>query len=181
MAILKICEHKSPEFLQYQSFGQGPYIDDEGFILYESRAICRYIAAKYPASGLIPSDPKAHALFEQATSVELSNFDPSASKEGVQLNHKKLGWPHDEAVITEQLKILDQKLDVYEAILGKHRYLAGETLTLADLFHLPYAAYATYGGDIMIRRPNVARWCTELGSCPSWLAYEEGVVTTMAY
>ncbi|KAF8147105.1 hypothetical protein K438DRAFT_1989961 [Mycena galopus ATCC 62051] len=62
----------SSKFQKYQPFGQIPYIacsifrgpDDEGFILYESRAICRYIAAKYPASGLILSDPKAHALFE---------------------------------------------------------------------------------------------------------------------
>ncbi|KAF8182505.1 glutathione S-transferase [Mycena galopus ATCC 62051] len=173
--------HKTPEFLKYQPFGQVPYIDDEGFIMYESRAICRYIAAKYPASGLIPSDPKARALFEQAASVELSNFDPSASKAGVHLNQKKLGWSYNEAVITEQLKILDEKLDAYEVILSKHRYLAGETLTLADLFHLPYAAYVAYGGDIMTCRPNVARWYTELVSRPSWLAYEEGVVTTKAY
>lgn len=59
--------------------------DDDGFILYESRAICRYLAAKHPESGLVPSDVKAAALFEQAASVEPSNFDPSASKAGLEL------------------------------------------------------------------------------------------------
>ena len=76
-------EHKAPEFLEKQPFGQVPYIDDDGFILYESRAIGRYIAAKYRDQGtpLIPdpADVKATALFEQAASVELSNFDPFAS------------------------------------------------------------------------------------------------------
>lgn len=76
-------EHKSPDYLKKQPFGQVPYIDDDGFILYESRAICRYIATKYRDQGtpLIPdpSDLKATALFEQAASIETSNFDPFAS------------------------------------------------------------------------------------------------------
>ncbi|KAJ7224966.1 glutathione S-transferase [Mycena haematopus] len=175
--------HKTPEYMKFQPFGQIPYIDDDGFILYETRAICRYIAAKYPASGLIPTEPKANALFEQAASVELTNFDPSASKAAMELFKKGLGWPDDEAVMTQQLEVLDKKLEAYEVILSKTRYLAGETLTLADLFHLPYAGIIGSGGtDIMTRRPNVARWYNELVSRPAWLAYQEGgVKTTTAY
>jgi glutathione S-transferase len=50
--------------------------DDDGFILYESRAIARYLIKKYPTHGaqLIPSDPKSEALFEQAASIEAFNF-----------------------------------------------------------------------------------------------------------
>jgi len=56
--------------------------DDDGFILYESRAIVRYLIKKYPnqgTTGLIPTDPKEVALFEQAASVEVSNFDAYAA------------------------------------------------------------------------------------------------------
>jgi glutathione S-transferase len=49
--------------------------DDDGFILFESRAICRYIVAKYPDCKLIPTDPRKNALFEQAASIELCNFE----------------------------------------------------------------------------------------------------------
>ena len=48
----------------------------------ESRAICRYLEAKYKGKGteLIPSsDVKALGLFEQAAYIESSNFDPFAS------------------------------------------------------------------------------------------------------
>ena len=50
--------------------------DDNGFILYESRAICYYIAAKYPNQGtpLLPTELKANALFHQAASVEIFHF-----------------------------------------------------------------------------------------------------------
>ncbi|KAF7332913.1 Glutathione S-transferase [Mycena venus] len=175
-------EHKTPEYLKKQPFGQIPYIDDDGFILYESRAICRYIAAKYPESGLIPTEPKANALFEQAASAELTNFEPSASKAGLELMKRAAGWPSDQAVIDAQLPILDKKLEAYDAILSKQRFVAGDTLTLADLFHLPYGPLVASGeNDVMTHRPNVARWYNELISRPSWLAYVDGVKTTTAY
>ncbi|KAJ7910404.1 glutathione S-transferase [Mycena leptocephala] len=173
--------HKTPEYLKKQPFGQIPYIDDDGFILYETRAICRYIAAKYPASGLIPTEPKANALFEQAAAVELTNFDPSGAKAGFEFFKKTLGMPYDQAQADAQLEVLDKKLDAYEAILSAQRYLAGDKLTLADLFHLPYAPLVASGSDIMTRRPNVARWYNELVERPSWLAYVDGVTTTTAY
>lgn len=73
---------KKPEYLARHPFGQMPYIDDDGFILYESLAICKYVASKYASGGLSlvpdPQDFKAVALFEQACSVEESNFFPFA-------------------------------------------------------------------------------------------------------
>ena len=77
-------EHKAPAFLQRQPFGQVPYLDDDGFILFESRAMARYIALKYRGQGtqgLIPdvADLHKNALFEQAASIEQSNFDMYAS------------------------------------------------------------------------------------------------------
>lgn len=75
-------EHKAPAFVAVQPFGQVPYLDDDGFKVYESRAIARYIAIKFGGVGkLIPaqSDAQKTALFEQAASIETANFDPSAS------------------------------------------------------------------------------------------------------
>ncbi|KAI9100185.1 hypothetical protein K1719_024403 [Acacia pycnantha] len=44
-------EHKSPDFLLRQPFGQVPVVEDGDFRLYESRAIIRYYAAKYADRG----------------------------------------------------------------------------------------------------------------------------------
>lgn len=78
-------EQKAPEYVKKQPFGQVPYINDDGFVLFESRAISRYIASKYREQGTRgllpdPSDLKATALFEQAASIETSNFDPFANR-----------------------------------------------------------------------------------------------------
>lgn len=62
-------EHKSPKHMALQPFGKVPAMDDDGFILFESRAIAKYIAKKYAGQGatLLPAedDLKAYGLFEQ--------------------------------------------------------------------------------------------------------------------
>lgn len=54
-------------------------MDEDGFQLFESRAISRYLAEKYGNGKLLPTDLKGKALFEQAASIEQAQFDPYAS------------------------------------------------------------------------------------------------------
>jgi len=175
-------EHKSAEHLKKQPFGQIPYIDDDGFILFESRAICRYIAAKYPDQGvaLIPTEPKANALFEQAASIEATSFDPYVSKAVYEKVFKpRGGLTTDEAVFKGLLESIDAKLAAYDVILAKQKYLAGDEITLADLFHLPYGTMlGVAGSDIMTSKPNVARWWNDISARPSWQSVKDGVKST---
>ena len=95
--------------------------------MYESRAIARYLIGKHDKSGfLIPADPRKKALFEQAMSVQVANFEAYA---GVIVRERVFkpmyGLPGDEAKAKENVEILDQKLDVYEKILSKTKYVAG--------------------------------------------------------
>ncbi|KAF7762470.1 hypothetical protein Agabi119p4_9063 [Agaricus bisporus var. burnettii] len=172
-------EHKSAEFKAKQPFGQMPYIDDEGFILYESRAICRYLEDKYPNQGtkLVPSDIRHRALFEQGASIETSNFDAMASPLVYEVVFKAfMGQTADPARVEELKTSLAAKLDVYDEILSKQKYIAGENVTLADLFHLPYGSLlAPAGINLIQERPHVARWFNELQNRPSWQAIKDGV------
>nr|GAT50866.1 predicted protein [Mycena chlorophos] len=173
--------NKTEAYKKNQPFGMIPYIDDNGFILFESRAIGRYLAAMYPRHDLIPNDAKKNALFEQAAAVEQANFDPSAAKAGWHLYARRLGWGGNQAEIDESLHILEQRLEGYELMLGKTQYLGGNELTLADLFHLPYAAIIAEDSVVFERFPNISRWVKSLTNRPSWLAYENGVVSTASY
>ncbi|KAI0048491.1 glutathione S-transferase [Auriscalpium vulgare] len=172
-------QHKTPEYLKHQPFGLIPYIQDEdGFELYESRAICRYIATLESAKDttLVPKGRKANALFEQAMSIEQNNFDPLASAIAKEKVFNPMnGIQPNEAHVAELVEQLKSKLDVYDVILGKQKYLAGNEITLADLFHLSFGSLLVATGlGLFEERPNVSRWWTDITTRPSWLAVKDG-------
>ncbi|KAK7063746.1 glutathione S-transferase [Favolaschia claudopus] len=142
----------------------------------------------HPESKLIPTDPKKHALFEQAASIEFANFDFNADPLIKALARKRktesrrfLGLDSDQAPLDAKMETLEGRLDVYDKILAKQRYIAGDEITLADLFHLPRVqfieTYIKSGVMTSSSRPHVARWYNELLSRPSWKAFEGGVKT----
>ncbi|KAL1965221.1 hypothetical protein VTN77DRAFT_5975 [Rasamsonia byssochlamydoides] len=169
-------EQKTEAFLEKQPFGKVPFLEDNGFFVYESRAIAQYIASKYRGQGidLAPAESqlKEYALFQQAVSVEQSYFDPLVSGIAYEKLFKSMkgeGAP-DEAKIAALVTKLEGVLAGYERILSKQRYLAGDTLTLADLFHLPYATLVETLGykDTFAKYPAFAKWLAELQGRESW-------------
>ncbi|KAJ7056041.1 glutathione S-transferase [Mycena amicta] len=180
---LKGQEQKSARFVEMHPFGQVPIIDDDGFILHEFRAICRYIIQKYAhqgTQGLMPppGDLQASAIFEQAVSVESANFHPHSRViylEGRLKQRWGIAW--DPAALEASKKSLNAVLDVYEQILSKKQYLAGDEMSLVDLFHLalgPILPECGYEGLGINERPNVQRWWTEVSSRPTFAQFKEG-------
>lgn len=66
---------------------------------------------------------------------------------------------------------LDGVLAVYNTILGKTAYLAGDEISLADLFHLSYGQMVKDLGhaDLFAKYPNVDRWFSALQKRESWV------------
>ena len=95
--------------------------------MYESRAIGRYLATLGSGPELIPTDSKARAKFEQAASVEYAQFYPIVSAlvfEKVVRGY--MGQTTNEERVKELIPQLESKLDAYDAILGRQKYLAGD-------------------------------------------------------
>jgi glutathione S-transferase len=82
---------------------------------------------------------------------------------------KGLGGP-DEAKVAEYAAQLDGALAVYEGILAKQAYLAGNEVTLADLFHLPYGTFLKKLGysEAFDKYPHVSKWFAGLEARESW-------------
>ncbi|KAJ7627362.1 glutathione S-transferase [Roridomyces roridus] len=183
-------QHKSAEYLAIQPLGLVPCIDDDGFILYESRAISRYLADKYAPQGtaLLPAadDFNAKALFEQAASVEVTAFQQHAHTIYVEAIEKpNQGFPKDQAVWEQGVAQLSATLDVYETTLGKQKFIAGDAFSLVDLFHIAFGRMlAASGCDLLTTKgPNVARWWKDIMSRPSLnnLQLGDEVVSTLVY
>jgi glutathione S-transferase len=163
--------HKATEFTCIQPFGQVPALDDEGFILYESRAICRYLDAKLPGTSLTPASLQDRARMEQWISIETSNFTPHAMKIIYQLFFNKMsGKEPIMAIVEEGRKSMGATLDIMDKHLASSPYFVGDQFTLADIGFLPYIEYlfAAGEGEHFTSRPNVAAWWERCSSRASW-------------
>lgn len=77
-----------------------------------------------------------------------------------ELDSSSRGETTNEAVVLKHIARLDTALSIYDEILYKQDYLAGNDVSLADLFHLPYGQMAKDLGhpDLFAKYPNVDRW-----------------------
>lgn len=114
----------------------------------ESRAIIRYIAAKYVNEGpnLVGKSLEERGVVDQWLEVEANNLNPLILQVVLQLvilprmgiGEEKI----DSTLVQDCVQKLEKAFDVYEQRLSKHHYLAGDSFTLADLStHLPGIRY----------------------------------------
>jgi glutathione S-transferase len=68
------------------------------------------------------------------------------------------------------LSQLEITLEGYERILSKHAYLAGNDVTLADLYHLPYGTFVERFGfaELIVKYPATNKWWESLKARQSW-------------
>ncbi len=163
-------EQKGAEHLARQPFGVVPALEDDGFSLYESRAIIRYLDAKLPGTSLTPSSLHDRARMDQWMSVEQSYFTPAAMKAVLEIWYSSMqGRTPDQAVVDAGLTAAERPLDVLEKGLEGKDYLAGD-FSLADICFAPYLQYLSDMGIAkgVTSRPNVAAWWARISARPSW-------------
>ena len=87
------------------------------------------------------------------------------------LNRMKGLGPPDEARVAQAEAGLDEVVGYYDKVLAKQKYLAGDELTLADLFHLPNgSAMKAFGYKGTFEKyPNVDNWFTGLQDRETWV------------
>lgn len=164
-------EQKAPEHLARHPFGVIPVLDDDGFQLYESRAIIRYLDARLPGPALTPTDVRERGRMEQWISVEQSYFTPGAMKVIYHAFFFPMGGRQgDPAVIEAGRAEAGRVLDVVDKALADQPYLAGNAFSLAEISWLPYLQYLTQAKseDLITNRQNVAAWWERISKRPAW-------------
>ncbi|MDH4095522.1 MAG: glutathione S-transferase family protein [Betaproteobacteria bacterium] len=160
-------EHKTPQFLAMNPNGQIPVIVDRDgpggkpLTLSQSTAILMYCAEK--SGKFIPRDPAARAAMLEALMVASTDVTPIF---GAYFGIARSKEPHAPSMqlFKERLRAL---FEVWDQKLARHRYAAGDEVTIAD-FSL-YAGYARIKGvaaDLFEGLANVARWGGEMAARP---------------
>lgn len=159
-------EHKQEPHLSRQPFGQVPALEDDGFELYESRAICRYVNDKVNGP-LVPGDARDRARMEQWISVESANFSGAVMKFVFHHIFHREQTPETLDAAGAQL---DKALGILEKQLASHPFVAGETFTLADICYMPYIEYAmaTPAKERITKHPKVMAWWNKISERPTW-------------
>jgi glutathione S-transferase len=145
------------------------FVDDDGFALFESRAINGYLASKRPERDLYPSDPKRRAVVDQWSYWQALHLGPAMQTIAFERFFKaKFGMgPSDEAVIASKLAEVERFMPVLDQGASGQEWLAGK-LSLAD-----FAVASTFmlrepAGISLANAPNVNAWIHRVEALPSW-------------
>ncbi len=162
-------ENRTPEFLRLNPNGKVPTFVDGEVVIWESRAINAYLAAKYPGANLYPVDLGQRALVDQWSYWQAIHLGPSMQRVAFERVQKKAfgRGEADEAAIAADVKTIADLLPVLDAALAGKDWVTGQ-LSLAD-FALATTFILRKGARLGVEAyPNVTAWIARLEARPSW-------------
>lgn len=160
------------DHLMRHPFGRIPALAHGEFLLYETQAICRYVDEAFSGPTLQPSFPAGRARMNQVIGLlDSYAYRPMVWGVFVERVRKSLrGGRADEDLISTSMRDVHVVLAALSSLAGAGPFLAGTTLTLADLHAYPMLAYlalAPEGRDALADHEVLARWQRSLRDRPS--------------
>jgi glutathione S-transferase len=163
-------ENQTPQFAALNPNKKMPVLEDDGFVLWESNAIIRYLAAKKPDSGLLPSDPRQQADVFRWQFWDSAHWDPSCAILVFERVVKQLTGQGaaDPAQIAKGEQEFRRYADVLNATLAGRQWVTGEQLTVADFSLGAGMVYATQAQYPLSGYLEIGRWYERLAALPAW-------------
>jgi glutathione S-transferase len=162
----------APDYLARHPFGRIPAFEHDGFRLYETAAILRYVDEAFPGPALQPADPAGRARVTQIVGIlDSYAYRPMVWDIFVERSRgtSEEGTP-DEAKIAAAIPKSAICLRAIAELMGEASYLAGDALTLADLHFVPIFAYLRLtpeGRSLIGAAPAISRWWDAVSARPS--------------
>jgi glutathione S-transferase len=157
-------------------FGRVPVLEHDGFMLYETQAIQRYLDRVLPEPPLTPAAPKAAARMDQAMNVnDWYLFNGVNSVIGFHriVAPRLMGAAPDEEAIAAAMPKAHAVFKELSRLLGTQPFFAGENLTLGDLLIAPQLAFLTQTPEwapLTAGRENLVEWLDRMNARPSFQA-----------
>lgn len=155
-------QHKQAAHLARNPFGKVPAFEHDGLELYETSAILRYIDQVFPGPTLTPEDPRQRARMNQIISiVEYIGYPSVIGQIAMhRLFTALLPSAPDENVVKAGVPRVQLCLKEFERIKGSNTFLAGDSVTLADLYLAPLIFYLkmTPESELMAPHKGLGQW-----------------------
>ena len=164
-------EVKQPAHLARNPFGTVPAFEHDGFKLYETSAIIRYIDQVFPGAKLTPDDARDRARMNQIISIiDYHGYPSIITQTVVQRVLPQLCGGTDERVIAAAKPKLELVLQEIERIKAGSKFLAGDQVSLADLYLAPIIAYLTLVPEaaLLAQRKGLGAWWESMGQRSSF-------------
>jgi len=161
-------KNREPAYLAKNPNGLVPTLEEEdGFVLWESNAIVRYLAAKHRAGVLEPADPHARARANAWMDWQLSVAAPAISDAFMGLIRTP-PEKRNHAAIEESKKRTTAAMAILDGELGDSAYVAGEAFSYGDI---PVAVMAYRYRALVPERPtmpHLERWYAAIAARPAF-------------
>jgi glutathione S-transferase len=159
--------NKEPAHLARHPFAKVPAFEHDGFSLYETQAIIRYVDQVFPGAKLQPSDAPQAARMNQIIGMVDAYGWPTIAAVILfnRLRAPRIGVPVDEAAVAAAIPRAHVFLAASERLMADHAFLAGDCLSLADLMMAPILAYVPLvpeGKELLAPYPRLAAWSARM-------------------
>ena len=163
---LRAGEHRTPEFLKLNPLARVPVLQDDTVTLFESAAICTYLAEKHPEKKLIPKPgTKERAYYYQWVSYVTTELEQGLWTMG----KHKFALPKEKRVpdmIAVGAWEFSKISKVLENAVQSKQYLVGDTFTVADLLAAHTLLWAK-GFEVPITAP-LEKYLADLQKRPAF-------------
>ncbi|HVH81350.1 MAG TPA: glutathione S-transferase family protein [Stellaceae bacterium] len=138
-----ISEFRSEAHLARHPFGRIPAFEHDGFMLYETQTIMRYVDEAFPAAPLQPIEVHPFSRMNQIMGIVDAYLTPCLLANVVfqRLVAPLIGRTTDEAAVAEALPKVRHCLGEIARLAEDKPFLTGDALTLADLMVIPQVYY----------------------------------------
>jgi glutathione S-transferase len=158
--------NKTPEYLRMNPNGKIPVIDDDGFVLWESNAIVRYLAAKHGAGTLWPTDLRQRADADRWMDWQATELTPAMRDAFMQLV-RAAPESRSQALVDASNAATEPMMAILDAHLAGRDFLCGGRFTMGDVA-VGAAVHRWLGlPQPHAPRPNVDRWYRRLMMRPA--------------
>jgi glutathione S-transferase len=167
---------KSEPYTSRHPFGRVPALEHDGFVLYETQAILRYLDRMLPSPALTPADPKAAARMDQVMNIcDWYLFQGVANVIGFQrvVKPRLIGQPADETAIAQAMPKAHVVIEQLSRVLGEQACFAGGTMSLADLMVAPQLDFLSLTPEwapLTALRTNLSAWLGRMNARTSMSA-----------